>query len=272
MQAGPGAERDTAGDLAAAAAWLDRHGMPEATRTPVLAARLAARQRVRAGQSLILALLIIAAALAKAYDLISSESDPAGSGRWLPLLVLTGCVTVLLLARWLLNGWLRRADRRIAGSLPRRVSHSVRLGWRVVLGWPYAAFTVATYAVAAALALGALAVDDAHLRFGATIVLISLVGVAVADAAGLRYVLARPVVAGDESSLTADAVMRIEDARELTVPSMPWALPAVLLSTTSIGWWTAAPIVAVVLGAVAYSLLRARTPASVSVARRAIGA
>ncbi|MCQ0017353.1 hypothetical protein [Actinomadura madurae] len=55
--------------------------------------------------------------------------------------------------------------------------------------------------------------------------LISLAGVGAGLLAQLRHVLASPAVAEDEASLTADVIMRVEDARALVTPSLVWSLP-----------------------------------------------
>ena len=48
----------------------------------------------------------------------------------LPLLVLAALVVGLLLAQSLLDWWVRRVDRRAGATLPRRAAHPIQLGWR----------------------------------------------------------------------------------------------------------------------------------------------
>ncbi|MFC6087376.1 hypothetical protein [Sphaerisporangium aureirubrum] len=259
-------------DLKWAGAWLARHGLGDTPPTPLLAARLAVRRRARLADHLLLAGLIIAAALTQAYDRL------AASGRWFepnrpaPLLVLTGLVGVLLLVQASLAWWVRRVDRRAGATLSRRAAHPVQPGWRAVLGRPHAAFTAVTFTAAILLAASALTVRDSTVRYAAMILLIGLIGVAAGVALQLRDLLARPVVAEDEVSLTADVIMRVEDARELTAPGVPWALPVVLIFGTAPVWWNAASIALVFLGLVALHLIQARTPPSVTMARRAMSA
>lgn len=88
----------------------------------------------------------------------------------------------------------------------------------------------------------------------------------------LRDLLVRPVVAEDEASLTADIIMRIEDARECTTPTLLWALPVVSLFGSAPGRWNAASLILVVLGAIALHMIRGKIPPNVTVARQAMSA
>lgn len=62
-----------------------------------------------------------------------------------------------------------------------------------------------------------------------------------------------------------------EDARELTRPSVAWALPMVLLFGSAPAWWNAAALGFVILGLIALFLIQARTPPIATVARQAMG-
>ncbi|WP_182901956.1 hypothetical protein [Microbispora sp. H10830] len=258
--AGPSAR---AADLRLAGEWLDRHGLSGARPTPLLASRLAVRGRARLAAHLILAVLIIASALAA-----TSAFGGFQSHRPVPLLALTAFVAGLLLAQSLLDWWVRRVDQRAGAMLCRRAAHPIQPGWRAVLGLPYAVFAVATFAGAMTLAGSALAVPDPTVRQLAVVLLIGLLGVTAITAVQLRHLLRRPVVAEDEESLTADVIMRVEDARDLTTPSVQWSLPMVLLFGTAPGWLSAAAVANVILGLVACVALRVRTPSSATVARR----
>ncbi|WP_327002012.1 hypothetical protein OHA72_43870 [Dactylosporangium sp. NBC_01737] len=102
------------------------------------------------------------------------------------------------------------------------------------------------------------------------VLLVCLAGVAAGAGLQLRRLLARPVVAEDEVSLTADVIMRIEDAREVAAPTVLWSLPVVLLLGIAPGWWNAASVAVVVIGASALVVIRSRTPAGVAAARQAM--
>ncbi|MFC4535332.1 hypothetical protein [Sphaerisporangium dianthi] len=276
MTSGPlsgAAPQERPDDLREAGDWLARHGLADARPTPLLAARLVVRRRARIADSVTLAVLIIAAALTQAYGGLSTAALIGAKPRQpAPLLILTALIAGLLVVRWLLDRWVRSVDRRAGAALSRRAAHAVQPGWRAVLGRPFAAFAVATYAVAMALAVSALTVQDSAVRYAALVLLIGLAGVAAGAALRLRDLLARPVVAEDEVSLMADVIMRIEDAREITAPGVPWSLPVVLLFGTSPGWLSAASIAAVLLGVVALAVLHAKTPPSATAARRAMSA
>ncbi|MBB2740286.1 UNVERIFIED_ORG: hypothetical protein FHR35_000106 [Microbispora rosea subsp. rosea] len=254
-----------AADLRLAGEWLARHGLSGARPTPLLASRLAVRGRARLAAHLILAMLIIASALAA-----TSAFGGFQSHRPVPLLALTALAAGLLLAQSLLNWWVRRVDQRAGATLSRRAAHPIQPSWRAVLGLPYAVFAVATFAGAMALAGSALAVPDPTVRQLAVVLLIGLLGVTAITAVQLRHLLRRPVVAEDEESLTADVIMRVEDARDLTTPSVQWSLPMVLLFGTAPGWWSAAAVAYLILGLVACVALHAKTPSSATVARRAM--
>jgi hypothetical protein len=244
--------------------WLAQHGLTDTAPTPLLAARLAARRRAKLIDSILLAVFLLAAALTHALGL---SADASAS--W-PLLVLTALVAALLAAQWRLGWWVRRVDRRAGAQLSRRVAHPVELGWLAVLGRPYAIFTVATFAAAVLLAVSVLPLPDTSLRTGATVVLISLAGAGAGTVMQLRQVLTSPAVADDEASLTADVIMRVEDARALVTPSLVWTLPAIFLYGDSLGWWNAVSLALVVIGALALALVQVRATGVDTTARRAM--
>ncbi|MDG6110008.1 hypothetical protein Daura_20825 [Dactylosporangium aurantiacum] len=255
----------TDGDLRDAGAWLAGHGLGDVEPTPLLAARLAVRRRARLAGSILLAVFLCAVALAY----VSSLPDGAGRG---PLLALTSAVVALVLGQSLLDRWVRRADRRAAATLPRRAAHPVRLGWRTLLGPPRAALALITYAGAAAMAVRGLVEPDAGTRFAAVVLLIGLAGVAAAAAVQLRHILTHPTVADDEASLTADVILRVEDAREVATPTAVWSLPVVSVFATAPGWWVAAWMVFIVATVAALVVVNARTAGSGTVARHATNA
>lgn len=245
--------------------WLARHGLADVEPTPLLAARLAVRRRATFYNSLLLAAFIIGAALTHV-----SRLPDDGTFSWLPLLVLAALVVALLVAQWLLGQSVRRADQRAGAQLPRRVAHPVELGWPAVLGRPYAVFTIASFTGAMLLAVSVLPVSDSSVRYGAIVVLISLTGAGAGIIMQLRQVLASPAVAEDEASLTADVIMRVEDARALVSPSLVWILPVTFLYGKSIGWWNIVSLALVVVGVIVFSLIRLRTTGDGTAARRAM--
>ncbi|MBB5868263.1 hypothetical protein F4553_001642 [Allocatelliglobosispora scoriae] len=258
-------------ELQQAGAWLTERGLTDAQPTPMLAMRLAVRRRARIADSLILAALIIVAALALTYErLPTSALGGFQPHRAAPLLFLAAGMVILLLGRSMVDRWVRRVDRRAAATLSRRAAHPLKPGWRALLGLPYAVFAAATFAAAALLAVGALIVGDSTVRYAALILLVGLISVTVGNVVQLRALLARPVVAEDELSLTADVVMRVEDARELTAPHLAWTLPMVLIFGTAPGWWNVAAIASIALGLIGLILLQKRSPTSVAMARQAM--
>ncbi|KOX21792.1 hypothetical protein ADK67_26015 [Saccharothrix sp. NRRL B-16348] len=257
-------------DLERAGVWLAGHGLADVRPTPLLATRLAVRRRTRLGAAVLLAAFIIAVALTYTGGMV----DGSGQRRW-SLLVLTALVVGLVLTQSLLDRWVRRVDRRAGATLPRRAAHPVRLGWRTVLGWPRAAFAAATFVGATALAIGTLTLDDPTARYAAVILLIGLCGLAVGVVVQLRHILTHPVVADDEASLTADVILRVEDARVGAAPTAVWSvwsLPVVSVFSTTVGWWNAAWLAFIVLSVVALALIEARTARSATVARHVMSA
>ncbi|MFD9948982.1 hypothetical protein ACFWYW_52680 [Nonomuraea sp. NPDC059023] len=252
--------RDT-DELRLAGEWLARHDLAGARPTPLLAGRLAARRRARLATYVILAALIIVCAL-------TATSSFGGLQPYRPLLLVALAVSVagLLLAQSLLDRWVRRVDQRAGATLSRRAAHPIQPGWRTVLGRPFAVFVVATFAGAMALAASALTVPGPTVQL-AVVVLIGLLGATAITAMQLRHLLRFPVVAEDEESLTADVIMRVEDARELTTPSVQWSLPVVLFGTAP-GWWGAAAFAYIVLSLAACVALHARTASCATVARQ----
>ena len=255
-------------DLERASAWLAGHGLADVGPTPLLATRLAVRRRTRLAAAQLLAAFIIAVALI--YT--GATLDGLVSYRRWSLLVLTAVVVALVLAQSLLDRGVRRVDRRAAATLPRRAAHPIRLGWRTVLGWPRAAFAATTFAGAMVLAIGALTVQDSTTRYAAVVLLIGLCGVAVGMVVQLRHILTHPVVADDEVSLTADVIMRVEDAREVAAPTVVWCLPVVSVFASAPGWWNAAWLIFIVVGAITLGLINAWTAPSGMVARHTMSA
>ncbi|MCH6161283.1 hypothetical protein [Streptomyces marispadix] len=243
-------------ELKGAGEWLAVHGLTDVQPTPLLATRLAVRQRARLAAAVLLAAFIIAVALVYTFARPHGPAaDGSGSYRHWSLLVLTAVVAGLVLAQSLLDRRVRQVDRRVGATLPRRAAHPVRPGWRTVLGRARAAFAVATFAGAMLLAIGALTVLDSTARYAALVLLIGLCGAAVVTVVQLRHVLTHPVVAEDEASLTTDVVMRVEDAREVTTPSLVWCLPVASVLDTVPGWWVFAWCLFVALSAVSLALI-----------------
>ncbi|HUR09559.1 MAG TPA: hypothetical protein VM347_43965 [Nonomuraea sp.] len=260
-------------DVRCAGTWLLRHGLGDGPPTPLLTARLAVRRRVRLLGSVLSAVLILGATLVQVSDRPGTSAFGAfGPHGPTKVLVLSALIVGLLLVRTLLDAWIRRVDRRAGVALARRAAHPVQPGWRALLGRPYAVFGAVTFAGAVALGASALAVGEGAARQAAVVLLVAVAGVGVGAALQLRELLARPVVAEDEVSLTADVIMRVEDARESTAPTMLWSLPVVLLFGSAPGWWNAASLGFVLLGMAALIAVQVRTPCAAAVARHVLGA
>ncbi|MDA0636092.1 hypothetical protein OUY22_21935 [Nonomuraea sp. MCN248] len=250
-------------ELRLASEWLAQHDLPGARPTPLLAGRLAVRRRARLAAHVLLTVLILASTLA-ATSAFGGVTTPR------PLVALAALVAGLLLAQSLLDRWVRRVDRRAGATLSRRAAHLIQPGWRAVLGRPFAVFAAATFAGGMALAGSALAVPDPAVRQSAVVLLIGLLGVTAVIALRLRHLIRHPVVAEDAESLTADVIMRVEDARDLTVPSVQWSLPVLMLFGIAPGWWSAASVAYLLSALAAGIVLHARTPPSATVARRVV--
>ncbi|MFI7126799.1 hypothetical protein ACIBQ1_13980 [Nonomuraea sp. NPDC050153] len=260
-------------NIRSAGTWLAQHGLGDSPPTPLLATRLAARSRARLFGSVLLAVLFLVAALAQVSGpLAKSASGGPGPGGPTPVLILGASIVGLLLVRTLFDAWVRRVDRQAGAALARRVAHPVQPGWRDLLGLPYAGLAAGTFAGAFALGASALAVGEGTMRQAAVVLLIAVVGVGAGAVLQLRELLARPVVAEDEVSLTADVIMRIEDARESAAPSVLGALPMVLLFGFAPGWWNVAALVFLVLGVAAHIAVHVRTPCAATMARHMVGA
>lgn len=245
-----------------ATAWLRRHGLDEAGATPALATRLAVRGRARLGNSLLLAGLFIAASLVQVYQL---ATDPT-PGTVALLAVIAGG---LIATQFLLDRWVRGVDRRVGATLTRRAAHPVQPGWRTVLGRPHAALRLGAFLGAAALAVSAVVVAEP--RNSALVLLTGVCGVGAVAAIQLRHLLTRPVVADDATSLTADVIMRIEDARDTSAASVLSTLPVVLLFGTAPAWWGAAAMAFLIVGSICLVVVSMKTPGSGATARRVVG-
>lgn len=252
----PGKVRTTAFEIARL--WLAGRGLADVTPTPGLVARLAVRRRVRLGAAILPAVFLVAMALVYVSALPFRPADDGfGTQQSWALVALTVLVAGLVLGLSLLNRWVRRVDQQAAAELPRRAAHSVRPGWRTVLGVPRAAFLVVTYAAATVLAIASLVTREGTARYAAVILLIGLVGVGAGTAVQLRHVFGHPVVADDEGSLKADFLMRVEDAREVAVPTVVWSLPVVSVFDTGLDAWNTAWLVFIILSVVALVMITA---------------
>lgn len=247
-----------------ARAWLRQHGLDEAGATPVLAARLAVRRGARLAHSLALAGLFIAAALVQVY-----QRFDGGAPTLVALLV--AIAGGLIATQFLVDRRVRGVDQRMGAMLTRRAAHPIPPGWRAVLGRPHATMGLCAFLGAAALAVSALTVPDTSVRYAALVLLTGVCGVGAVTAVQLRHQLTRPVVADDATSLTADVIMRIEDARDASAPSVLWALPVVLLFGTAPAWWGAAALVFVLAGSIGLVVVNVKTPGSGVTARRVVG-
>jgi hypothetical protein len=260
-------------ELEIARLWLAGRGLADVTPTPMLAARLTVRRRARVAAAVLPAAFLIATALVYVSALpIRPTDDGFGTQRRWALVVLTALVAGLVLGLSLLDRWVRRVDQQAAAELPRRATHSVRPGWRTVLGVPRAALLAVTYAGTAVLAIAALTTRDTAARYAAFILLIALCGVAVGTAVQLRHVLTHPVVADDEGSLQADLLMRVEDAREVAVPTVVWSLPVVSVFESGLDPWNTGWLVFIVLSVIALALIAAWDARSALAAQRGTSA
>ncbi|MBL7255039.1 hypothetical protein [Paractinoplanes lichenicola] len=236
--------------------WLAARALTEVTPTPMLAARLTVRRRARLAAAVIPAVFLVATALVYVSALPIRPADAAfGTQRRWALVALGALVAALVLGLSLLDRQVRRVDQQAAAALPRRATHSVRPGWRTVLGVPRAALLVTTYAGAAVLAIATLTVREGAARYAAVILLIGLCGVAAGTAVQLHHVLTHPVVADDEGSLRADFLMRVEDAREVALPTVVWSLPVVSVFDAGLDPWNSGWLVFIVLSVIALALI-----------------
>lgn len=230
--------------------WLREHGLVE---TPLLAARLRARERSR-----LATFAVVWAAVAGALIV----------GRlWLPGLVVTPGSPTATMARdavadvlatasiWWVLGGPRRAERRLRAALPTRVARAVPL--RVLGLWDRVA---AAFVYAAAFACGLLAVPKAG---GAAFVfLIALVACGGIAFAALRTVARRPVLAEDAVSLAADDLLRAEDARRGVAPyPLILVVPLATALPADRQWWVLGGF-AVAIGAVQWQARRAQGQAA----------
>ena len=223
-------------DLRLAGAWLAQHGWMTPGPTPALATRLAVRRNASVADSVLLAGFIIAAGARAGEQAVAPIRGPdrvAWWWRWRRWWV-GWCWR-----RWLLDRWVRgstagpvpawRGGRRTPcrpdggrcwacrtwRSRPRPSRAHSR--WRRAR-WPRRSGSTGR---------GGRAADRP-------------VGGGGCVAVRIRHLLTRPVVADDEESLTADLVMRIEDAREATAPTAccgrcPWCC----CSAPHPCWWNA---------------------------------
>ncbi|GAA1035157.1 hypothetical protein GCM10009557_42020 [Virgisporangium ochraceum] len=251
-------------NLKLAGDWLRQHGLNEADATPVLATRLDVRRRAKLFNSLLLAGLYIAAAAAQAVILTFSPDTPAFVAL---LAVVAGG---LLAGQFMVDRWVRSVDRQVGATLSRRAAHPLHPGWRALFGPAHALLGLGAFAGAAALAVSALVVSDPTVRYTALVLVIGVFAVGAMVAVQVRHLVMRPVVADDAMSLTADVIMRIEDARDTNTPAVLWSLPVVLMFGFAPMWWGVASVVFLVAGTAALVLVQYKAPSSGVMARRVV--
>jgi hypothetical protein len=251
-------------NLKLAAEWLGKHGLNEADATPVLAARLAVRRKAQLANHLMLAGLFVAAALVQAALLTWELDTPA------LVVVLAVVAGGLVVGQFLVDRWVRTVDRQAGATLSRRAAHPLHPGWRALLGPAHALLGLGAFVGAMALAVSALVVSDATVRYTALVLVTGVSGVGAMVALQMRHLLVRPVVADDEMSLTADVIMRIEDARDTNVPAVLWSLPVVLMFGFAPMWWGVAAMAFLIVGTAALVVVQYTAPSSGVMARRVV--
>lgn len=185
--------------------WLREHGLVE---TPLLAARLQAREHSRLATVAVVWVLVAVALIAAQVglpDRLDSPGSPAAA-----MLKAAMADTLALASVWWVLGGPRRAEGRLRATLPTAVLHVPR---QPLTRWDSGA---AVFVYTAAFACGLLAVPKAG---GAAFVfLLALVACGGIALAALRSVARRPVLADDAGSLAADDLLRAEDARRAVAP------------------------------------------------------
>jgi hypothetical protein len=222
-----------------AAAWLRRRGLGSTAPTPLLAARLLARWKLKAAVVAV-CLLLVALGIAA----VALLSDPG-----VILLVYSGGLVVglVLFVAWLIG--VRRADRRLGRFAPRRVAHAVPAGWRGVLGRRGLVGVAVIYGGSCCVIVLAAALGrTGQAPTGALALLAALLAFAAIAAAAVAYVVRRPALADDPVSLAADDVVRISDARGIATTPVPAVLAMVSTGLLE-------PAVAERLGNVAFAFL-----------------
>ncbi|PRX44278.1 hypothetical protein B0I33_112156 [Prauserella shujinwangii] len=239
---------DDAG-LRRARRWLVRHGAPGQEPDRLLAARMTVRERMRHQlilHALMLAFLVIGFAVLREFVRFSVAVD--GVELMGPLL-LAGAYLLAAASAWWLAHRKRRAEQRIAATLPRRTAHSaVRLP-REVLGAPFLAAVAVTYAGGVALGAGML-LFGGHLVdrvLGLILTAGTLVfGVLTALVAGEE--VRRPALADGDAALAVDDLLRTQDSHQ----GVPYSLPVALVMSMM----TVSPVfTGLLLGYVAVALL-----------------
>lgn len=231
-------------DLRRAASWLAGHGAPDATPSPLIAARL--RVRRRSVLVLFVALPVIGVVVVTADAVPASETFGF-------LSLYLGLLLVGVLGQWLRLRALRLADRRLGTALRRRVTHPGSTGWRTVLGPRRLAVAGVMYGLG--LALGLLDMGYARTPSDWALIATYLAGVTVLaalSAGEVADVVRRPAVAEDALSLAVDDVLRTEDAEQIVVtpvPAMLAVFASIALSRTP-DWYVE---VYLVMGVVAFA-------------------
>jgi hypothetical protein len=225
VAAGPGVRQATA--------WLVRHGAPGVVPSPLLVARLRARRRVAA--ALLAVLVVIALGAVMTVGRLGTGSYEAY--RRTQLTRLTGDLALVLLVvslRWLMLRALRKADHRIAGSLPRRAAHPRPVGWQTVLGRPRLTISAVGYGGALAIGIaGAMLARTAQDRTMVAVLLTGATALAAITVAEVVDVVRRPAIAEDALSLAVDDALRGDDARLITDPLLPVMLAVLTAASLS---------------------------------------
>lgn len=199
--------------------WLVRHRAAGLSPTPLLEARLASRYRASRIAQVTAGIVLIGLVGWASRNLgtrdwaAASRGEQAGPDPVASLLVLLVAGAVLYLGMLAALRHQRRADRRIGDALRHRVARPAVVGVRRLVGAWFLGCALVTYGGGLAVGAGAalLASDPAD-RAVAVAFLAAVLLFATISGTVLAEVSRRPAIAEDEPSLTADEVLRREDA------------------------------------------------------------
>jgi hypothetical protein len=205
------------------ASWLFRHGLPaDVVPTALVTKRVQARWRVRFGSVLATVVLIMA--------VLPIAIHAHRVMRAMPYLAL-----VIVLALHGVELWMmRRVERRLAATLPRRAARPMAQPWWAILGRRL----LAMIAVEAGCVLGisalALAFGGPETRAAAIAILLGSAVFAALATGEVAHAVRRPARAEDEPSLAVDELLRRVAAHRVVSNPIPMMLCVVLISTVTL--------------------------------------
>ena len=208
-------------DARRARGWLDRRGLFAVPVSRLLVARLRVRDRV--GYAFLVACVALAVPLVFLLGALRPRAgvDPGSPGQVRLTVGSSALVLALLATRWGSVRLVWRGDVRLTATVQRRVTRTVPVSWRALVGVRHLVLGAVMFGVALLEGVVMLFAPDRVARAGPLVFLAFLVAFGALSAALAVRFRYRPVFAYDPGSLLVDDALRTDDLRSVLCSPAP---------------------------------------------------